>query len=588
MHRLRRTVLLQMCVIGILTAQPAVDKSRLFILLVVPESDTVTTTTTTYRLSASTNPGNAVTVNGKQYNVYPSGAFCGKLDVAVGENVFTITASTPAGTSMSKTFVILRPKPMETTRRDTLMLEDAMMMPTQDLWLAEGDILQVQVKGTPGGKVTFLNGIPMRERPVSQTRGLAGIYRGTYKVKASDTLASQRITFRLEDSLGNAVTRSTYARVSFKSNALPVVGVTKGERPYLNAGLGDDRLGAYKFSIINQDIRLRITGKVGNMFRVGLTENQEAWIEDAYVELQPAGTFFPSSLTGNITVGAEGKQDVVSMFLSDRLPYSTSQLSNPNRIVVNVYGAALNTNAITHQMTAKEIANVYVNQAEKGVARITIELKSKQMWGYEIGYEGTSLKIKVRRQPESLKLKSLSFAIDAGHGGDNKGALGSTGAFEKDVTLAIASHVRRVLEDKGATVIFTRSDDSNPGMTERFLRAYRGGADMLVSIHANSIGLTGNPADTKGAGTFYKHASHRFLSEFILTELLKTGLDTIGSVGNFNFALLGPTELPSTLVETAFISNPEDEMKLLDDDFRKELAKRIVDGISAFLEYCDE
>ncbi|MDL1892474.1 N-acetylmuramoyl-L-alanine amidase, partial [Sphingobacteriales bacterium CHB3] len=264
------------------------------------------------------------------------------------------------------------------------------------------------------------------------------------------------------------------------------------------------------------------------------------------------------------------------------------QLSNPNRIVVNVYGAATNTNAITHQLTAKEITNVYVNQAEKSVSRITIELKSKQMWGYEIGYEGTSLKIKVRRQPESLKLKSLSFAIDAGHGGDNKGALGSTGALEKDVTLAIASHVRRILEDEGATVIFTRSDDTNPGMTERFLKAYRGGADLLVSIHANSIGLTGNPADTKGAGAFYKHTSHRFLSEFILKEMLRTGLDTIGNVGNFNFALLGPTELPSTLVETAFISNPEDEMKLLDDDFRKELAKRIVDGISQFLEYCDE
>jgi N-acetylmuramoyl-L-alanine amidase len=69
---------------------------------------------------------------------------------------------------------------------------------------------------------------------------------------------------------------------------------------------------------------------------------------------------------------------------------------------------------------------------------------------------------------------------------------------------------------------------------------------------------------------------------------VKTGLDTLGNVGSFNFALLGPTELPTALVETAFISNPEDEMKLLDDDFRKELAGRIVEGISDFLDSCDE
>ncbi len=559
-----------------------------FILLVVPEADTVTTTTSTYRLSASTNRGNSVTVNGKPHRVYDSGAFCGKLNVSIGENVFTIVSTNPSGSSATKQFVIVRPKPMESTRADTLMLEDALMQPTQDMWLMEGDILQVQVKGTPGMRATFMNGLPMKERPTSQTRGIAGIYRGTYKVKASDTLLSQRITFQLEDGAGNAVTRSTYAKVSFKAHQLPLVGVTKGDRPYLNTGLGDDRLGGHKFSIMNPGIRMKITGKVGNMYRVALTDNQEVWIEDSYVELQPEGTFFPSSLTGNITVMPEGRHDVVTVSLSDKLPYSTFQEVHPGRIMVDIYGATSNTNWITEHLRTREITRVHYRQEAKGVFRVIIELKNKQLWGYEIDYEGTSLKIRVRPQPERLRLRDLTIAIDAGHGGENRGALGSTGALEKDVNFAIVQHMKRILERKGTKVILTRTDDTNPRMTERFFTAYRGGADMLISIHANSIGLTTDPADTRGAGAFYKHIAYKSLSDFILREVLRTGLDTLGTVGSFNFALNGPTEFPTSLVETAFISNPEDEMKLLDDDFRERLAKRIIDGIDEFLDYCDD
>ncbi len=559
-----------------------------FILLVVPESDTVTTSSAVYRLSASTLPDSKVDVNGRPFKVYPSGAFCGKLDLAVGDNLFTITAVDPSGGRVTKDFVIRRSKPIESTPSDTLLIEDIMMLPTQDMWLAAGDILNVQFKGTPGCKASFMNGIPMSERQLNSGRGLAGIYRGTYRVRDTDTLLSQRITFRLEDSTGKAVTRSTSARVSFKPHQLPVVGITKGERPFLNTSLGDDRLGGHKFSIINPGIRLKITGKVNSLFRVALTDNLQVWIDTSFVDLQPGDPFMPKSLTGNITVSAEPDYDVVSVTLSDRLPYSTTQELEPTRIVVDVYGATSNTNWITQTMTTREIKNVYYQQMETDVFRIIIELEHQQIWGYGIGYEGTNLKIRVKPQPQRLTLKHLTIAVDPGHGGENLGALGATGLKEKDVALMIANHVKTILEDNGVRVIMTRTNDSNPTITERFLRAYKGKADLLVSIHANSVGLTSDPLATNGAATFYKHICYRPLSRFILDEIVKTGLGSFANVGSFNFALLGPTEIPSVLVETAFISHPEDEMKLLDDDFRKELAERIVDGIENFLDWCEE
>lgn len=558
------------------------------ILLVVPEADTVMTTSAVYRLSASTTPGSAVDVNGRSLPVFPSGAFAGKLDVSVGENLFVITAVAPSGERATRSFVIRRPKPIESTPRDTLLIEDSMMLPTQDLWLMAGDILHVQCKGTPGCKASFMDGLPMKERQVNGTRGIAGIYRGTYKVKEIDTLLNQVITFRLEDSTGKAVTRSTAAKVSFKAHQLPVVGVTKGDRPSLNTGLGDDRLGGHKFSIINPGIRLKITGKVNDLYRVALTDNLTVWIESSFVDLQPGDLFMPQSLTGNIIVAAEGAYDVVSLTLFDKLPYATSQEVDPTRVIVDVYGATSNTNWITQTMTTREIKNVYYQQVETGIFRIIVELLHKQIWGYEIAYEGTVLKIKIKPQPRRLHVKALKIAVDAGHGGDNLGALGCTGVKEKDVVFSIAQHLKTALEDEGASVILTRSSDTNVTITDRFLKAYKANADLLVSIHANSVGLTSDPLATRGAATFYKHLCYRPLSQFILDEILKTGIGSFGNVGSFNFALLGPTELPSVLVETAFLSHPEDEMKLLDDDFRKELAERMVDGIERFLDSCDE
>jgi N-acetylmuramoyl-L-alanine amidase len=125
-------------------------------------------------------------------------------------------------------------------------------------------------------------------------------------------------------------------------------------------------------------------------------------------------------------------------------------------------------------------------------------------------------------------------------------------------------------------------------MSERRKKAVDSGADVLISIHSNSIGLTSNPEDTKGVGTFYKYICYRPLSQFILREVMKSGLGTMGNVGSFNFGLNAPTEIPNVLVELAFMSNPEDEMKLLDNEFRVELAKRIVDGVDEWLDWCDD
>ncbi|HTX99661.1 MAG TPA: N-acetylmuramoyl-L-alanine amidase [Bacteroidota bacterium] len=563
-------------------------QNRPAILVVVPEDDSTTTASSVYRLSASAAPNSRVTLNGQPQFVYPSGAFCGLLPLAVGENRFTVVATSVDSSKAEKTFVIVRTPPPVPLRFDTLAIDSIQMRPAQDRWLDAGQLLEVECRGTPGCKATFLDGVPMTEFGADGARGGRGVYRGVYRVGEGDHLLNTPITFRLEDSLGHVVERSTTARVSFRSSDFPLVAVTRGDRPLLYYGLGDDRLGGAVLQRLVAGVRLAINGKTGTMYRVALGDREEAWIDEESVSLLPQGTYPPYSLTGNWNVYGDSLYDYVTVAMNDRLPYVSNPDIDPGHIVVDVYGAVANTNWIIQTLTTREITNVSYRENGKGDVRITIGLRHQQLWGYSIAYRGSMLVIRVRRQPEHLKIKALRFIVDAGHGGDNNGALGSTGVKEKDINLATALHLKEILEDRGATVLLTRGADSSVSMARRLSVATRDDADMLISVHANSIGYATNPADVRGVSTYYKYLAYRPLSLCILHRILGLDLPATGNVGSFNFYLNSVTEMPTVLVEQAYMSNPLDEMKLMDDDFRKELARAIVKGIQDFLDGCEE
>lgn len=169
--------------------------------------------------------------------------------------------------------------------------------------------------------------------------------------------------------------------------------------------------------------------------------------------------------------------------------------------------------------------------------------------------------------------------MDAGHGGTNVGATGASGAREKDLTLAIALKLQRELEQAGARVIMTRTTDQTVDNADRVLLLRRELPQVLISIHVNSAA---NPA-VQGTSTFYRYVAFRPLSVALYEELRRTGLAGWGNVGSFNFGLNGPTEYPNALVETAFLSNPDDEKRLTDPEFQQRLAEAMKRGLQEFL-----
>lgn len=222
--------------------------------------------------------------------------------------------------------------------------------------------------------------------------------------------------------------------------------------------------------------------------------------------------------------------------------------------------------------------------------------------------------------------RTITIAIDAGHGGEDPGARGASGSHEKNITLAIAKKLKAKIDaEPDMRGVLTRDGDYFIPLHGRVVKARKLQADLFVSIHADAFT---NPA-ARGSSVFAlsekgaTSASARYLarkeneSDLIggvslnvkdpvlartlldlsqtatINDSLKLGKAVLGQIGDINtlhknhveqagFAVLKSPDIPSILVETAFISNPEEERKLNDDAYQDKLVLSILTGIKKY------
>ncbi|HEY4062402.1 MAG TPA: N-acetylmuramoyl-L-alanine amidase [Puia sp.] len=362
---------------------------------------------------------------------------------------------------------------------------------------------------------------------------------------------------------------------------------TTGKLPFMEYGIGDDRLGGAKLGYLDSNILVRIVDSFKTDYKVRLSVQHAAYIAKTSVILLYKQANLPvahnTHLSGSMKVYGDTASDYVVVNLDERLPYHSFQLIDPSRVAVDIYGVTSNTNWITQLRTAKEIKNTWYEQVEDDVLRVYIQLKHTQHWGQSLSYDssGRRLVIRIRRPPPVLDIRRLRIAVDAGHGGTNAGADGvNSKVLEKEYTLLIAKELQKVLKAAGVRQVFmTRTIDTSLDMPERIMMLKQFDPQLLVSIHLNSAGN-----DTvRGTSTYYRYIGFRPLSVAILNQMLTLGLKEYGNVGNFNFSLSGPTDYPNALVEVAFLSNKEDEKKILSPKFRKAVAQKIYLGIVGWL-----
>jgi N-acetylmuramoyl-L-alanine amidase len=226
--------------------------------------------------------------------------------------------------------------------------------------------------------------------------------------------------------------------------------------------------------------------------------------------------------------------------------------------------------------------------------------------------------------PQTMRM--ITIALDPGHGGEDPGAIGRGGSREKDVVLSIAKRLKRKIEEQpNMRVMLTRDADYFVPLNMRVQKARKVQADLFVSIHADAFveptarGASVFALSEKGAsstaarwlarkenaadliGGVNIQTQDRQLASVLLdlsttaqiNDSMKLGRAVLGEIGGINrlhkgaveqagFAVLKAPDIPSILIETAFISNPEEEAKLTDDGYQEQMANAVLNGIRKY------
>jgi N-acetylmuramoyl-L-alanine amidase len=240
----------------------------------------------------------------------------------------------------------------------------------------------------------------------------------------------------------------------------------------------------------------------------------------------------------------------------------------------------------------------------------------------------TRPEVQARPAAKGQYIRLVTVAIDAGHGGEDPGAVGANGSREKDITLAVARRLKDHLDkQEGMRAVLVRDGDYFIPLHERVNRARRHQADLFVSIHADAFlkptargssvfalsekGATSaaarwlakreNEADLIGGinidvkDVFLKQTLISLSQDAQIRDSLVLGravLDELGEINNLHrghveqagFAVLKAPDIPSILIETAFISNPDEEKRLLDEDYQDKMAAAIVAGVKRYFD----
>ncbi len=326
--------------------------------------------------------------------------------------------------------------------------------------------------------------------------------------------------------------------------------------------------------------------------------------------------------------------------LNKKTSYKLFTLDNPHRVVVDMLGSSIDIPLELDEEHAGLITSVRYGQPDDETLRVVFDLsESAELKSFLL--EPTAqyshrlvidLYSKSGRQKASL-VKHVSdisipnrdvvIAIDAGHGGEDPGAIGRNKTREKDVVLRIARELKKAIDaEPGMRAVLTRDGDYYIALRGRYEKARKARADLFVSIHADAFtkrsvrGSSVFVLSARGASSEYarlladsenasdlvggvtladkddmlasvlldlsqsatREASNKVASD-ILRSLKRNGKTHKPHVGRANFMVLKSPDVPSVLVETAFISNPDEEKRLTEKEFQQNMARAITSGV---------
>lgn len=529
-----------------------------------------------------------VWINGDSVKQYKTGIFFKKITLNEGPNRIRATVMTEDSLSVFYEREFIYSKSAKVRPMFPLWIDQKSFEPASEMELLSDDMVRVSFQGSKG------------------QHGYVMVMPGKIRIKCSREDFDDYSLYKADLYLGNLKTGKTYTLVPQVSSSngaekiqldlqtklrikrigdFPVVKV-KNEHSRLTYNLASPRLGGPIRSELGPGVILKTSGKTGDYYRIKLSSIENGFVHKDDVDLLPEETVSPSYSITTMSCGPTPDADVLTIPYPESVPYEIYPEPDQKRIVVSLYGVQTASTWITHMNKRKIIERVTWQQTTPDTYKIFVHLNTSNIWGYDIKPDGKRLILKVKYPPAfDLTNKSpftgLKIAIEAGHGGSNTGAVGLSGLLEKDINLDLSLRLGELCRSLGAEVLQVRDSDKDMSLLSKRNFAIKSDGDILISIHANAGGR--GYLSVAGTSTYWHNPFWAPLAGSIYDRLLELDLKEFGVVGSFNYTVTRASQMPSVLVEQAFMSHAEDEEKLANPQFRQQMAQKICDGLIDYL-----
>ena len=578
---------------------PLVD-GPLAVRVVYPTPGALITSRDSNFIFGSVGSGRAtLEINGTPVKVHPNGAFLGFLPVPAADApryLLRVRRDTDTATMVHP--VRLLPPPVVLSDSGPLVVDSASVQPRVPMTLRPSERVRVAVRAPANARVSLVwaggsqplvsDGLATgAARDTTEQRlALAGrdALRWSTDIPAPVlTRGASLVITRGADTVLLPLTAPSLDSVPGpRMVMLGPAAVAAGDRQRAVVGRSvPDAAGTSRWFLIPGTLA-ELTGRVGAFARIRLDDQLEIWVDSAEVRsLQPGvAAARPTILSARVTPSAEWVDLVLPM--AEPVPFLVEE--HPRSFVLTLYGARASVDVIAFAQNDSLIRTVQATQVATDRAQVTVHLAAAP-YGYQPLWETGRFILRVRRPPavdRDRPLRGLTIAVDPGH--PPIGATGPTGFYEGDATLMIGERMKRLLEERGATVFMTRTTRDPVALGDRAPMATRANAHAFVSIHLNAYPDGVNPYTSPATGTgmyyYYPH-SERLARALQTATVPELGLRNVG-IFQQSFAVIRNSWMPAVLAEGAFLMIPEQEAALRTAEYQEAYARGLVNGLERF------
>ena len=534
-------------------------------------------------------------INNQSVPLQKDGTFLAYVPVESGDFTLLFSVTDGKTTYLAERHIHVRGKDIKDFSKEAAF-DSSELYPQHDIETIPGDTLRLYVRGTPGAQVVaslagLKNGrkILLQEDPSNP-----GTYRGPFAIDKNQKHKTVKVIYKMTNGPDN-----THAKITAPGK----ITVRSKEHIFSCAQISHPGIKVRQLPTSSGNLfphyrafgQVQVTGKRNNQYHIWLNQEEQAWLEDSKIEPIPCPQEKPTNfITGFQTTNLDNKTQAV-IETSRAVPIQIQEFKD--RLEVKIYYVSGVEENFSMDNTSPLLDTIRWSRPTDDTLLLKFNFaKGARLWGYAYRFnEEGQLEIDFIHPPllsptRNLPLRGARILIDAGHNPKRTapydGAVGPTGYLEYEGTLALAEELKTALEKKGATVILTRHDKNRMTLEQRYEHALKNQAHIFVSLHYNAFSETVNPlARPRGFQVYYTYPHSFDLASAVHKAYIKhVPLPDNGLIANTVLFIPRIPDMPSILVESAYLMFPEQEEMARTKEGRAKFARALESGIINFFQ----